>query len=65
MDELALIPKLVRPLDEQDPKESRKMWDPVTHNLLEKNWGEATKAKQAIEQRQRDIASKLKAAGGE
>lgn len=39
------------------------MWDPVTKNLLSKNWGEATRQKQVIEQRQRDIAAKLKAAG--
>lgn len=63
MDELALIPKLVRPLDEQEDYESRRMWDPVTQNLLSKNWGEATKQKQVIEQRQRDIAAKLKAEG--
>jgi len=65
MDQLALIPKLVRPMEEQDHKESRRMWDPVTQNLLNKNWGEATKQKQAIEQRQRDIAAKLKASGQE
>lgn len=65
MDELALIPKLVRPLEEQDEQESRKLWDPVTQNLLAKNWGEATKQKQVIEQRQRDIAAKLKADGNE
>lgn len=63
LDELALIPKLVRPLDEQENDESRQLWEPVTSNLLAKNWGEATKQKQAIEQRQRDIAAELKAAG--
>lgn len=30
-------------------------------NLLSKNWGEATKQKQVIEQRQRDLAAKRKA----
>ncbi|KAL7419055.1 hypothetical protein Q5752_005891 [Cryptotrichosporon argae] len=65
LDELALIPKLVRPLDEQDAQESRRLWDPVTQSLLAKNWGEATKQKQAIEQRQRDIAAKRKADGEE
>lgn len=63
MDELALIPKIVRPLDEQDEQESRRMWDPVTQNLVSKNWGEATRQKQIIEQRQRDIAAKLKSTG--
>lgn len=63
LDELALIPKLVRPLEEQEGHESRRLWEPVTTNLLAKSWGEATKQKQAIEQRQRDIAAKLKAEG--
>lgn len=64
LDELALIPKLVRPLEEQDTQESRKLWEPVTSNLLAKNWNEATKQKLAIEQRQRDKAAALKASGG-
>lgn len=63
MDELALIPKMVRPLDEQDSQESRKLWDPVTSNLIAKNWGEATKQKQVIEQRQRDKAAAMKSKG--
>lgn len=63
LDELALIPKLVRPLSEQDAQESRKLWDPVTSNLIAKNWGEATKQKQVIEQRQRDKAAAMKAKG--
>jgi hypothetical protein len=49
-DQLALIPKAVRPIEEQEPNESRRLWDPVTKNLLAKNWGEATKQKQLIEQ---------------
>lgn len=65
MDELALIPKLVRPLEEQEEHESRRLWEPVTQNLLAKNWGEATKQKQVIEQKQRDIAAKRKAEGQE
>ena len=60
LDQLALIPKSVRPLQEQETSESRKLWDPVTQQLLSKNWGEATKQKQMIEQKQRDIARKLK-----
>lgn len=61
LDQLALIPKSVRPLEEQDEQESRRLWDPVTQNLLGKNWGEATKQKQVIEQLQRDKAAKRKA----
>jgi hypothetical protein len=47
---LSLVPKRVRPLDEQHDKESRRMWDPVTKEILAKNWGEATRQKQIIEQ---------------
>jgi hypothetical protein len=61
MDHLALIPKNVRPLSEQETQESRKLWEPVTKNLLAKNWGQATQEKQVIEQKQRDIAAKRKA----
>ena len=64
-DQLALIPKAVRPLEEQEHNESRKLWDPVTQNLLSKNWGEATRQKQVIEQRQRDIATEKKKNGQE
>jgi hypothetical protein len=65
LDQLALIPKDVRPMTEQDGHESRKLWDPVTQNLLSKNWGEATRQKQVIEQAQRDLSAKRKAEGVE
>ncbi|CAD6575916.1 MAG: hypothetical protein TREMPRED_001538 [Tremellales sp. Tagirdzhanova-0007] len=58
---LALIPKSVRPLSEQDPQESRRLWDPVTQALLAKQWQNATVQKQMIEQKQRDAAAKRKA----
>ncbi len=63
MEALDLVPKNVRPLEEQHEKESRRMWDPVTQQILAKNWGEATKQKQMIEQRQRDRAAELKKEG--
>lgn len=65
LDQLALIPKSVRPLSEQDPQESRRLWDPVTQALLAKQWQNATNQKQTIEQKQRDIASKRKVANDE
>ncbi|WWD21789.1 hypothetical protein CI109_106277 [Kwoniella shandongensis] len=65
LDLLALIPKDVRPLSQQDEQESRRLWDPVTQQLLSKNWGEATKHKQIIEQKQRDRAAERKAKGEE
>lgn len=48
------IPKLVRDLEKQEEKESRRMWQNVTERLLRKEYSEANKFKQAIEQRQRD-----------
>jgi hypothetical protein len=61
LDLLALIPKSVRPMSEQEDGESRKLWDPVTQQLLAKNWSQATNEKLVIEQRQRDISAKRKA----
>jgi hypothetical protein len=60
---LFVIPKQVRPLQRQLPNESRKLWDPVTTRLLAKEFGEATKAKLAIEQRQRDEVGERKRNG--
>lgn len=48
------IPKLVRDVTKQETKESRRMWQVVTEGLLNKEYGEANKAKHAIEQRQRE-----------
>jgi hypothetical protein len=50
MDDLDLVPKDVRPLDVQTPKESRNLWNSVTQQIMGKNWGEATREKQVIEQ---------------
>ncbi|KII91317.1 hypothetical protein PLICRDRAFT_104797 [Plicaturopsis crispa FD-325 SS-3] len=62
---LRVIPKSVRPLDKQHPHESRKLWDSVTTKLLAKEFGEATKSKLVIEQRQRDEAAERKKTGVE
>jgi oxysterol-binding protein-related protein 9/10/11 len=57
---LKVIPKAVRPIDKQLPNESRKLWQDVTTRLIKKEYGEATKYKLAIEQRQRDEAAERK-----
>lgn len=57
---LAVVPKQVRPLEDQLPNESRRLWEGVTSNLLKKEFSEATRIKQAIEQKQRDIAAERK-----
>lgn len=60
---LQVIPKVVRPLEKQEPRESRKLWENVTNNLLKKEYSEATKEKIVIEQRQRDEAAERKRKG--
>ncbi|OAX39679.1 hypothetical protein K503DRAFT_738955 [Rhizopogon vinicolor AM-OR11-026] len=60
---LFVVPKQVRPLERQLPNESRKLWDAVTTRLVTKEFGEATKAKLAIEQKQRDEAGERKRKG--
>lgn len=50
LEQLDMTPRSVRPLDQQEERESRRLWDPVTSNMLAKNWSEATKQKQSIEQ---------------
>ena len=62
---LKVIPKAVRPIERQLPNESRKLWHEVTTRLIKKEYGEATKYKLAIEQRQRDEAVERKRQGVE
>jgi oxysterol-binding protein-related protein 9/10/11 len=62
---LHTVSKSVRPLEKQLPTESRKLWQDVTSRLLNKEYGEATKYKQAIEQKQRDDAAERKKNGVE
>ncbi|TIA94376.1 hypothetical protein E3P81_00132 [Wallemia ichthyophaga] len=60
LENLDLTPKYVRSLDQQDDLESRKVWEPVTKAILEKDYNQATKSKQGIEQHQRDLANERK-----
>jgi hypothetical protein len=60
---LEVIPKTVRPLERQLPNESRRLWEGVTSRLLRKEFGDATKEKVRIEQRQRDDAAERKRKG--
>ena len=62
---LHVIPKAVRPLERQLPNESRRLWERVTTKLLSKEFGDATKHKHAIEQRQREEAAERKRKGVE
>jgi oxysterol-binding protein-related protein 9/10/11 len=60
---LRAVPKMVRPISMQQPSESRRLWESVTSRLLRKEYGEATRAKHIIEQRQRDEAAERKRRG--
>lgn len=60
---LRAVPKTVRPISKQHPTESRCLWESVTSRLLRKEYGEATRAKHVIEQRQRDEAAERKRRG--
>jgi oxysterol-binding protein-related protein 9/10/11 len=62
---LKVIPKAVRPIEKQLSNESRKLWHDVTTRLIKKEYGEATKYKLAIEQKQRDEAAERKRQGVE
>ena len=65
LSELRVVPMGVRSMQKQLPNESRKLWENVTSHLLNKNYSDATKAKQQIEQRQRDEAEARKRKGEE
>lgn len=65
LNHLNVVPKTVRPLERQLPDESRKLWEKVTNKLVGKEFGEANKYKQAIEQRQREEAAERKKKGVE
>lgn len=47
----------------QEEMESRKIWRPVTEAICNKEFGQATKHKQEIEQKQRDLAAERKRKG--
>lgn len=55
------VPKSVPPEEEQLPNESRKFWGKVTDAILSKQYSQATKEKQDLEERQREKAAERKA----
>lgn len=63
LEKIFVVPKVVRPVEKQLHKESRKLWESVTSNLLNKEYGDATKHKLTLEQKQRDEASERKRKG--
>jgi hypothetical protein len=53
LEKLLPLPKSVRPLDQQGPNESRRVWKELTEALLKRDFATANKAKQAVEETQR------------
>ena len=49
--------KIIPPIDQQLPNESQRFWAGVTSAIKSKQYTEATKLKQEIEERQRDKAT--------
>lgn len=60
---LPIIRKQVKPREEQDEFESRRLWQEVTHNLKVGNVEKATEYKQKLEHRQREEAKERKEKG--
>ncbi|GAA5899799.1 uncharacterized protein JCM6883_005991 [Sporobolomyces salmoneus] len=60
---LKVFPKQVAPIETQDHLETRRVWSPVCEALYKKDWNNATKEKQRIEQEQRDKAELRKKNG--
>lgn len=61
--DLNVTPKSVRPVEDHEPYESRRIWAPVTEAIQTKQYSQATKSKQEIEQQQRELAAERKRTG--
>ncbi|KAL8909302.1 MAG: hypothetical protein Q9207_000312 [Kuettlingeria erythrocarpa] len=57
------IPKIIPPVNQQLSSESRRFWNGVTEAILNKQFGQATKLKQELEERQREKATARKEQG--
>ncbi|MCJ1373785.1 hypothetical protein MMC20_005015 [Loxospora ochrophaea] len=55
------VPKIIPPQTTQLPNESQRFWASVTEAILGKQYGQATKLKQELEERQRQKAAARKA----
>ncbi|KAJ1734441.1 hypothetical protein LPJ61_001066 [Coemansia biformis] len=54
---------VVKPLDEQGAAESRRVWEPVASHMRQGKYGDATRLKREIEDRQRALAAARKERG--
>jgi len=57
---LSSIPKIVPPMEEQLPNESRRFWSRVTEAIMNKQYSHATALKHEIEEKQRVKAAERK-----
>lgn len=62
---LSVAEKIVKPIEEQEDTETRRTWQAVTESILAKDFNQATKHKQNIEEAQRVKAAERKAEGVE
>ena len=60
---MPIVKKLVKPTDQQDEYESRRLWKNVTKHLKDKDVEGATEFKHQLEQRQREEAKARKESG--
>jgi len=58
-----IFPKWVPPIEEQEPYESRRLWSHLTEAILLKDMEQATVAKTAVEDAQRDLRKKRDESG--
>ena len=65
LEPLHSVAKIVPPLEQQLPNESRRFWDEVTAAIVGKQYGQATTLKHEIEERQRHCAASRKERGVE
>lgn len=56
-------PKWVPPEHDQEPNESRRLWSHLTEAILQKDMEQATVAKSAVEDAQRDLRKKMEESG--
>ncbi|KAL8867583.1 MAG: hypothetical protein Q9174_005571 [Haloplaca sp. 1 TL-2023] len=59
------LPKIIPPENQQLPNESRRLWRGVTEAILNKQYGQATKVKQELEESQREKAAARKEHGAD
>ena len=59
------VPKIIPPEEQQLPNESRRFWHGVTAAILSKQYAQATKVKQELEERQREKATQREKEGKE